>query len=202
VAKSWPSQWCLAANDLAIQVHGGYGYTRDFPVEQLYRDNRLNSIHEGTFGIQALDLLARKIRLHDGASFASLKRLVAATIERASASDHLIPWARILEDEWGALERTTNHLVNVEDPGVRLANAGPYLEAFGHVVVAWLWLEQALVAARALRQQPTQGHVSFYQGKLAACRYFFRWELPKVQTWLGLLDPVDRTCLEMQPDWF
>ena len=55
IAKSWPSQWCLAANDLAIQVHGGYGYTRDYAVEQLYRDNRLNPIHEGTFGIQALD---------------------------------------------------------------------------------------------------------------------------------------------------
>ena len=61
IAKSWPSQWCLAANDLAIQVHGGYGYTRDYPVEQFYRDNRLNPIHEGTHGIQALDLLGRKV---------------------------------------------------------------------------------------------------------------------------------------------
>ena len=61
IAKSWPSQWCLAANDLAIQVHGGYGYTRDYPVEQYYRDNRLNPIHEGTHGIQALDLLGRKV---------------------------------------------------------------------------------------------------------------------------------------------
>ena len=57
VVKSWPSQWCLEANSLAIQVHGGYGYTRDFNVEQLYRDNRLNSIHEGTHAIHGLDLL-------------------------------------------------------------------------------------------------------------------------------------------------
>jgi alkylation response protein AidB-like acyl-CoA dehydrogenase len=61
IAKSWPSQWCLTADDLAIQVHGGYGYTRDYPVEQFYRDNRLNPIHEGTHGIQALDLLGRKV---------------------------------------------------------------------------------------------------------------------------------------------
>ena len=61
VVKTWPSEWGLAANDLAIQVHGGYGYTRDFDVEQLYRDNRLNAIHEGTTGIQGLDLLGRKI---------------------------------------------------------------------------------------------------------------------------------------------
>ncbi len=201
VAKSWPSQWCLAANDLAIQVHGGYGYTRDFPVEQLYRDNRLNSIHEGTHGIQALDLLSRKVRLHDGASLTKLKQLIAATVERARVSD-LAPLARILEDNWVSLERTTNGLLKIEDPSVRLANASTYLEAFGHVVVAWLWLEQALVATRALAQQPVQGDVSFYSGKLAACRYFFRWELPKVQTWLELLDPVDLTCLEMQPDWF
>ena len=68
VVKSWPSQWCLEANSLAIQVHGGYGYTRDYPVEQFYRDNRLNPIHEGTHGIQALDLLGRKVVMNDGAA--------------------------------------------------------------------------------------------------------------------------------------
>ena len=61
ITKSWPSQWCLAANDLAIQVLGGAGYTREYDVEQHYRDNRLNPIHEGTHGIQALDLLGRKM---------------------------------------------------------------------------------------------------------------------------------------------
>ena len=66
IAKSWPSQWCVEANSLAIQVHGGYGYTRDYNVEQLYRDNRLNSIHEGTHGIQALDLLGRKVLIDSG----------------------------------------------------------------------------------------------------------------------------------------
>jgi alkylation response protein AidB-like acyl-CoA dehydrogenase len=66
IAKSWPSEWCLEANSLAIQVHGGYGYTRDFPVEQYWRDNRLNMIHEGTHGIQALDLLGRKVLMEEG----------------------------------------------------------------------------------------------------------------------------------------
>jgi hypothetical protein len=60
IVKSWPAQWCLEANSLAIQIHGGYGYTREYPVEQFWRDNRLNMIHEGTHGIQALDLLGRK----------------------------------------------------------------------------------------------------------------------------------------------
>ena len=67
IAKSWPSQWCLAANDLAIQVHGGYGYTREYDVEQHYRDNRLNPIHEGTHGIQGQDLLGRKVIMNQGA---------------------------------------------------------------------------------------------------------------------------------------
>ena len=67
IAKAWPSQWCLKANDHAIQVHGGYGYTREYPVEQFYRDNRLNPIHEGTDGIQALDLLGRKVTMLHGA---------------------------------------------------------------------------------------------------------------------------------------
>ncbi len=83
IAKSWPSQWCLAANDLAIQVHGGYGYTRDYPVEQLYRDNRLNPIHEGTHGIQGLDLLGRKVRLADGRGFELLLAAMHATTARA-----------------------------------------------------------------------------------------------------------------------
>jgi butyryl-CoA dehydrogenase len=81
VAKSWPSEWCLAANDLAIQVHGGYGYTRDFPVEQYWRDNRLNMIHEGTHGIQAADLLGRKVTMEGGKGLS----LVAARINRTTS---------------------------------------------------------------------------------------------------------------------
>ena len=68
ITKSWPSQWCLEANSLAIQVHGGYGYAREYDVEQHYRDNRLNPIHEGTHGIQALDLLGRKVTMQGGAA--------------------------------------------------------------------------------------------------------------------------------------
>ena len=79
IAKSWPSQWCLEANSLAIQVHGGYGYTRDYPVEQFYRDNRLNPIHEGTHGIQGLDLLGRKVTQQDGAGLALLGREIEKT---------------------------------------------------------------------------------------------------------------------------
>src|SRR4029079_18889444 len=84
VAKTWPSEYGLAANDIAIQVHGGYGYTRDFAVEQLWRTNRLNSIHEGTTGIQAIDLVGRKI-LRDGKGVVELGQRIVRTAKRAGA---------------------------------------------------------------------------------------------------------------------
>src|SRR6202008_1544956 len=84
ITKSWPSQWCVEANSLAIQVHGGYGYTREYNVEQFYRDNRLNAIHEGTHGIHGLDLLGRKVAAQDGALFKAISAEVAATVSRAS----------------------------------------------------------------------------------------------------------------------
>src|SRR4051794_16627691 len=83
IAKSWPSQWCLEANSLAIQIHGGYGYTREYDVEQHYRDNRLNPIHEGTHGIQGLDLLGRKVVMNGGAGLQRLLARIADTVRAA-----------------------------------------------------------------------------------------------------------------------
>ncbi|HKR47284.1 MAG TPA: acyl-CoA dehydrogenase, partial [Paraburkholderia sp.] len=206
IAKSWPSQWCLAANDLAIQVHGGYGYTREYNVEQFYRDNRLNPIHEGTHGIQGLDLLGRKVVIKDGAALKVFVARVQATLERARASGaadetaHAGALAAALE----RLTQVTRQLWAAGDPAVTLANASVYLEAFGHVVMAWVWLEQALVARAALAA-PTQAsgeEADFYRGKLAAAAYFFAWELPKTGAQFDLLASLDRTTLDMQDAWF
>ncbi|MDN7904719.1 acyl-CoA dehydrogenase [Burkholderia diffusa] len=195
IAKSWPSQWCLAANDLAIQVHGGYGYTRDYPVERLYRDNRLNSIHEGTHGIQALDLLGRKVGQDDGALLRLLDARIETTLERARAADgDARAHADALAPRWARLVDVTRALAALGDPQVRLANASVYLEAFGHLVVAWLWLDVTL-AARGRDDD-------FHDGKRAAARYFFRWELPKVDAQLDLLASVDTTTLDMRDAWF
>ena len=196
IAKSWPSQWCLAANDLAIQVHGGYGYTRDYPVEQLYRDNRLNPIHEGTHGIQALDLLGRKVSMEGGKALQLLGARMSATIARArdSADADLVAWAGALGEALASVARTTGALYAVKDPERMLANASVYLEAFGHVVLAWIWLEQALAA---------HGQAGdFYAGKRQACRYFFRWELPRTAAQFALLDSLDDTTLAMRDAWF
>jgi alkylation response protein AidB-like acyl-CoA dehydrogenase len=202
ITKSWPSQWCLAANDLAIQVHGGYGYARDYDVEQLYRDNRLNAIHEGTHGIQALDLLGRKVGQHEGASLKLLERGVHQTIVRAATRPALALHARSLFTALKQLIGVSGSLLELSDTRVALANASPYLEAFGHVVVAWLWLDQAVSADLALTARPDGPDADFYRGKLHACRYFFHWELPRAQAWWRLLEPVDTTCLDMCSEWY
>jgi alkylation response protein AidB-like acyl-CoA dehydrogenase len=202
IAKSWPSQWCLTANDLAIQVHGGYGYSRDFNVEQFYRDNRLNAIHEGTHGIQALDLLGRKVRQHSGASLRLLQKAIGGTIHAARAYGALADHAHSLEDAWKRIQAVTDELGRLDEDRLRLANASAYLEAFGHGVVAWLWLSQAVVAQRTLSETDGPADRSFYLGKLQVCRYFFHWELPRISAWLQLLDPVDTTCLDMAEAWF
>jgi hypothetical protein len=195
VGKSWPSQWCLAANDLAIQVHGGYGYTREYDVEQHYRDNRLNPIHEGTHGIQSLDLLGRKVTQRNGASLAELGKAVGHTVAAAEAGGgEAAELAAELDASWQRLVAVTMAMFGSGDIDAALANSVTYLEAFGHIVIAWMWLEQALAA---------EGHSGdFYDGKRQAARYFFRYELPRTAPQLDLLESLDRTTLEMRTDWF
>ena len=183
VAKTWPSEYGLAANDLAIQVHGGYGYTRDFDVEQLWRDNRLNPIHEGTTGIQALDLLGRKI-LRDGSALPVLARHLGAAIRRAATDPELQAFATTLQATWNRIGTTLDALRAIGGASA-YDNATPFLRAFGQVVVAWLWLEQALVA-RGLAAE-SESERSFVAGKLRACRYFFECELPHADAWLAFV---------------
>ncbi|SFU26654.1 acyl-CoA dehydrogenase [Paraburkholderia aspalathi] len=204
IAKSWPSQWCLEANNLAIQVHGGYGYTREYNVEQFYRDNRLNSIHEGTHGIQALDLLGRKVMMKDGEALEIVGETVRAGVLRALATKDaaLHEYANALSTAMAGLTLVTRRLSAAGDSTLTLANASIYLEAFGHIVVAWIWLEQSIVAHSALSMNGNKEDDSFYRGKLAAAAYFFRWELPRVTTQLNLLETLDRTALDMQDIWF
>jgi alkylation response protein AidB-like acyl-CoA dehydrogenase len=195
IAKSWPSQWCLEANSLAIQVHGGYGYTREYDVEQHYRDNRLNPIHEGTHGIQALDLLGRKVVMHGGAGLALLAETIGDTTARATrAGGEAAELADRLTAVVQRIAEVTAQLWAPGDVEVALANASTYLEALGHAVVAWLWLEQYLTAGDRAGD--------FYDGKRQAARFFFRHELPRTGPQLDLLAGLDRTTLDMRDSWF
>jgi alkylation response protein AidB-like acyl-CoA dehydrogenase len=202
ITKSWPSQWCLAANDLAIQVYGGYGYTREYNVEQFYRDNRLNPIHEGTFGIQAVDLVGRKLRQQGGAALRLLDQRVRTTVEQATRLPRLVDEGRRVGAGWSRVSATADQLLGINDATLRLANASPFLEAFGHVVMGWIWLEQAVAALAQLNEVADEASRQFLQGKLQACTYYQRWELPRIDSWLAVVDSVDQTCLDMQNAWF
>jgi alkylation response protein AidB-like acyl-CoA dehydrogenase len=204
ITKSWPSQWCVEANSLAIQVHGGYGYTREYNVEQFYRDNRLNAIHEGTHGIHGLDLLGRKVSMHEGALFKAISIEVAKTVAAVRGADlpgELRDNAARLEATWQRIGKVTQALYGAGDMNKTLANASVYLEAVGHTVVAWMWLEQAILAEHKLGAA-SEADQDFYRGKLQACRYFFNWELPKVAPQLDLLASIDTTTLDMRDAWF
>ena len=192
IVKSFPSQWCLEANSLAIQIHGGYGYTRDFPVEQYWRDNRLNMIHEGTHGIQAMDLLGRKVLMENGRGLQLLAQRMSATADKAQTD-----WP----DEAAALRQALQQVGQATQaawtgaaPAQALANAVPYLQAFGHTVVAWIWLD-VVSTLGADNSAPADG-------RRAACRYFYRYELPQIQAWLAVVKSRDQTCADLAEDAF
>ena len=197
IAKSWPSEWCLEANSLAIQVLGGYGYTRDYPVEQYWRDNRLNMIHEGTHGIQALDLLGRKVRMEDGQGMRLLAQRIHASVahalQLAHEAHHLAEHAQALSDAFEQVERATHMAWTHHEPAQALANAVPYLQAFGHMVLAWMWLEVELAS---LNQGPEN------LGRRTAAAFFYRYELPKIGAWLKVVAQCDMTCADMPEEAF
>ncbi|MEQ1505353.1 MAG: acyl-CoA dehydrogenase [Myxococcota bacterium] len=198
IVKAWCSHHGLRANDDAIQVLGGYGYTRDYPVERIWRDNRLNPIHEGTNGIQALDLLGRKIGSGQGAAAALLLARLQDGIARGRAGGPVaVGLAAELATAVDRLASVTATLLTGAgaDPEAFLANATPYLHLTGHTLVAWLWLEQVLVAEAGAPSDP------FLRGKVQAARYFFRWELPSTAAWASVLVPLDRIPLDTDPDW-
>ena len=201
ICKSWPSEFCLEANKLAIQVLGGYGYTREYPVERLYRDNRLNHIHEGTWGIQGLDILGRKAQMQNGAAVAVLRDEIQITLDAAADLAGLASHCVQLADALAQVEATIKAVSEADDSALALANATIFLDAMGHVVIAWMWLKQAVAATVGL----DKGHepdTAFYQGKLAAAQFFYRYELPKIQSNLAVVASLDSTCYDLASDQF
>lgn len=181
IAKSWPSEFCLEANKHAIQVLGGYGYTREFPLERLYRDNRLNAIHEGTHGIQGIDLLGRKVVMLDGAAFAALGANIFLDIKSASRHGELSENIKALSDAWELAEKVTKILVKKRSIDLRraLSDSSVYLDMLGHIVISWMWIRQAATALVGIKIKPDEKN--FYEGKVAACNFFFERDLPKVR---------------------
>lgn len=205
VVKSWPSRYCVEANALAIQVLGGSGYIREYPLEQYYRDNRLNPIHEGTEGIHGLDLLGRKLPQAGGAAYRIFREEVLGSVAQARTVPACADLAAGLEQAVATLDATSFKLLAAlgQNPDLGLANATIYLDLFGRVTAAWIWLRQALVASRALERGEAQAEEqNFFQGKLQAARYYIEWELPAIQPQASLLQSLNRTPLDMRDAWF
>ncbi|MDX1452391.1 MAG: acyl-CoA dehydrogenase [Oleiphilaceae bacterium] len=205
VVKSFPSKYGLKANELAIQVLGGAGYIREYPVEQYYRDNRLNPIHEGTEGIQGLDLLGRKVIMKAGAGYKLLNKGIMQTVAQAQEDASLQALADALQAALQSLNEVTQTLAMqmAADPDRILANATLYLDMFGRVMVAWIWLRQAVIAQQTLSQNDLhEDEQHFYQGKLQAARYYLNWELPETKVQAEILKQLEATPYEMKAEWF
>ncbi|WGL17810.1 acyl-CoA dehydrogenase [Microbulbifer bruguierae] len=206
IVKSWPSKYCLKANDLAIQVLGGSGYIREYPLEQLYRDNRLNPIHEGTEGIQAVDLLGRKVPGNDMAGYKLLVEAIEKTLRECTGNSTLETLADALKNALSQLNGVTENLLGqmIANTDRGLANASLYLDTFGRVVVSWIWLRQAVIASRKLHAEtaPSDEEQNFYRGKLQAAHFYIEWELPEIQPQIALLQSGNPVPFEMQEDWF
>ena len=202
IIKAWPSEFCLRANALAIQVLGGYGYTRDYPVERLYRDNRLNPIHEGTNGIQGLDLLGRKVLGDGGKALRLLARRIEHSCAEAAGEPSLAACAAALRQALARVVEVTTTLGAAAAKGqveLAMSHSNAYLEMFGHLVVAWLWLRQATIATAALASASPDDR-RFYEGKRAACAHFYRYELPQIECSAQILLALDEGLLQLDPE--
>jgi butyryl-CoA dehydrogenase len=204
VAKSYPSEMGILSTSQAIQCLGGYGYCKDFPVEQYYRDARIHPIHEGTTGIQGMDLLGRKVMMHDGKAFSLFLGEVRRDIAGSRERPELAAKADQLEAALVELEKVTRHKADLaasKGPDVFLADATLYLEYFGIIVIAWQWLKQAAVAQRQLAKA-RGARINFLNGKLFTFRYFFAYELPRTNGLAARLLDTDPLTVEMDPSYF
>jgi alkylation response protein AidB-like acyl-CoA dehydrogenase len=204
IAKSYPSEMCCLTTSAAVQILGGAGYTTDFPVEQFYREARIHPIHEGTTGIHGLDLLGRKIIIKNGKSLQLLVAEMLKTIENANSIDRLKPFAQKLQVYLGKTDNVTKHLLGLasKDLEIFLSDATLYLELFGIITIAWQWLVQAIKAEEALQAEATGNDFDFYQGKIFTLRYFYEYELVKIDSLMKRLLSEDNVTVEMETGWF
>ncbi|HUN55146.1 MAG TPA: acyl-CoA dehydrogenase [Smithella sp.] len=205
VAKTYPAEMGILSCSMGIQILGGYGFCDEFPLEQFYRDVRIHTLHEGTTGIQGMDILGRKLTMKQGKAGKLYFEQVQKAIMIAQKEEALKPYAEMLTAALGLLEKVTGHLMGIAMEGkmeLFLADAAVYLEFFSIIAIAWQWLLQSTVAHKALAGNPPSGDVNFYQGKLHTCAYFFNYELPKIEGLAKRLQNSDGLTIAMKNEYF
>lgn len=201
VAKSFPAEWGFEANALAVQVHGGYGYTSEYLPEAFLRDQKLNSIHEGTTGIQSLDLLGRKVMAKGGAGVALLVARMQKAADEARALGVEAEDVAIFEKAVTTVGSLTAELgargASGDGDGM-LGHSVDYLALFSIVCVGWQWLEMRAAVERAPAE--TEERKAFAYGIRAASRYWLRTEVPKVAHLAHLCRTAEDSYLKVRPE--
>lgn len=203
IAKSFPSEYGNESVSLGMQVLGGAGYTDDFPLEQIFRDIRVNSIYEGTTTIHGLDLLGRKMMMHNGKAVKLLTVEMQKTLTAAMANEATKTMAEDLGKSLMSVQQVMGHLMGLaksEDPKVFLADATIFLDYFSLHVIGWLWLREALVAAGGVAGADGVDEARFYKSKVATARFFFTYMFPKVSSHKRTLLSTERVTLETGAD--
>jgi alkylation response protein AidB-like acyl-CoA dehydrogenase len=205
IAKGYVTDRAFDVCSLGVQVYGGYGYIKDYPMEQLLRDCRITMIYEGTNGIQAMDLLGRKLGMNKGKPIMDLLAAVQTSIAKAKAFDQLQELAGRLERAVNRLGEVAMHLGQTAmSPKVlnAFAHAYAFMEVSGDVVMAWLMLWRAAIAAEQLAAGAKKKDVAFYEGQLKSAEFFIRTLLPVS---LGKMDAIlatDGAAVEIAEDSF
>ena len=205
VAKTFPSEMGILSVSAGLQILGGYGYCDEFPLEQYYRDMRIHPIHEGTTGIQAMDLLGRKVVMKNGRAFELYLAELEDAAKRAEAVEELAVYGNRLRE---AVERVKAVTAKQVEAAIRgeielfLADASLYLEMFGYVTIAWQWLLQGLTATAKLAEVTGEADKNFYQGKIMTMKYFFHYELPRMEGPARRLEDADGLTVAMKPVLF
>jgi butyryl-CoA dehydrogenase len=205
VAKTYPAEMAVHSVSQALQCLGGYGYCDEFPIEQHYRDTRIHPIHEGTTGIQSLTLLGRNIVMKNGKALTLYLAELDTAIQKAESNPELSRQAAELKKAVERLKEVIGHLVSVATGGnidLFLADATLFMEFFGTIAVAWQWLLQALAVQSALAKGPRPSDETFYAGKMYAFRFFFAYELPKIEGMAKSLLSKDGLTLSAGPEHF
>ncbi len=194
IVKTYASEHGSRSAALAIQTLGGYGFTTDFPVQQLYRDLKIMSLYEGTTGIQSLDLLGRKVTMQNGKAVKLLINFISTDLQASREFDNLTPYAFELEKELSRMGKVLEHLSGFALKGNierYLSDATVFMEMAGHIIIAWQWLKMATVAAQKMKESNfSTNSLAFYQGKIHTMEFFFKYELPHAEACARTLEDL------------
>ncbi len=185
---------------MGLQVFGGYGYTKEYPQEQLLRDCRITQIYEGTNGIQAMDLLGRKLSLDHGRAFINLTSEVENTVADARKDAELAPLADIVHATLSHLKETAGKLagdLGNENILTAFAHAHPFLDVFGDTLMGWMLLWRAVTAKKKLADTLKKKDVTFYQGQVTGARFYIQSVLPVAQAKMAVIQTGDTSALDM-----